>query len=79
MSELDENKIAELIATAVDNHKKEKSWFMNLSWISKGLMAIVAFGIAVSTLGTGISWFMELLFQEEINEYYDYLDKVDNL
>jgi len=76
---LSEDKIAELIAKGISEHKKEKSWFISLGWVSKSLMAIVAFGVAISTLGTGISWGVSLVFQEEINEYYDLLDKVDGL
>ena len=76
MSELSEEKIAELIANSMAEHKKEKSWFMKLSWVSKTLMAIVAFGVAVSTLGTGVSWFLERVFHAEIKEYESLKERV---
>lgn len=75
---LSEEKIAELIATALAEHKKDKSWFMNLGWVHKTLLAFISFCIAVTTLSGGIGWFFNLVFQEEIMEYENYKYKVDN-
>jgi hypothetical protein len=75
---LDDEKIAELIANALTEHKKEKSWFMKLGWVYKTLLAFISFCVAVTTLGGGIGWFFNLVFQEEIMEYEDLKKKVND-
>lgn len=79
MDDKDKKVMADMIAQAMTEHKKEKSWFAKLGIIPKILTGIVAFGISVSALGTGVTWFMELLFHEEIQQYEQTLMTVDKL
>jgi len=79
MKDSDKEEIAKMIADSSSIEKPNSGWFMKLGWVSKSVMTFVAFCVAVSTLGTGISWFMQVLFQPEISQYENYQRKVDHL
>jgi len=79
MNDKDKKEIAEMIAASMTEHKKEKTWFAKLGIVPKILTGVVAFGISVSALGTGVSWFLELLFHEEINQYELMVKDVEKL
>ena len=63
---LTEEKIAELIAAGIAEHKKEKSWFMKLGWLWKILISIPIFIGSISVVGTSLSYVLDLVNHEEI-------------
>lgn len=78
LSEEDKVEMANSIAQALNEHKGKKSFFKSLGWFYKVVLGFVSFCTAVVMIGGGVSWFMQLLFQDEIMEYEDVRMKVYN-
>lgn len=76
---LNDEQIAELIAQKISEHRKEKSWFMKLSWMWKVLISIPIFISAISVIATSFSWINETVNHEKIQREKALYNTVYNL
>lgn len=79
MSPEDKKEMADMIADAIGKKNKGTSWFSGLNWFYKGVIGLSAFFLACSTLGTGISYVMDFINHDEIQEVKSYRTKVDKM
>jgi hypothetical protein len=66
LTDEDKKEIAAMMGETIQQHKKEKNWFMKLNWFYKLLLAIPAIVLSLTTISSGVNYVLDIVYHEDI-------------